>query len=413
VTYPSLGFDPAPGTVGSVTGVADNMTVVARELNEAYTSLTSIGRDDSVWEGEAANSFQGKVGELPEYLDKARRSLGDAAKVLQDWAADLESMQRTAHDYEAQAAKALQSVRSAEGNPDLGLGGQTFPDEESLRNAQQRFEGAKSQLAAAENDLQAVRESAKRLLDQHQDLADRVADALRKAKDEAPEEPGFFDRIGEMLSDVVDGIKDLASDVWDFVKDHADVIAKIGTVLSAVGNVLGVVAIATCWIPGVNAVTATAAAVVSGAAAGTKLLAKAAGANVSWTSIGMDAIGAIPGGRAVAGAKNAAVQAARTGSRVSRIPVAGAKVVNIGADTFTPITRTALRANPAEAMYTAARYTHANGVKMANWMPGVNITDAFSTGGLIAGATANSVVGGAKGLGIAYGKEQVKEHSPW
>lgn len=413
MTYPAIGFDPAPGTVDSVTGVADNMSVVAKELNEAYTSLTSIGRSGSVWEGKAANGFQDKVGELPEYLDKARRSLGDAAKVLEDWAADLESMQRTAKDYEAQAAKALQAVRSAEGNPDLGLGGQTFDTDEALRNAQQRFDQAKSQLAGAESDLNAIRDSAKRLLEQHQELADRVADALRKAKDEAPEEPGFFDRIGDMLSDVVDGIKDLAGDVWKFVQDHAEVIAKIGTVLSAVGNVLGVVAIATCWIPGVNAVTATAAAVVSGAAAGTKLLAKAAGANVSWTSIGMDAIGAIPGGRAVAGAKNAAVQAARTGSRVSRIPLAGAKVVNIGADTFTPITRTALRANPAEAMYNAARYTHANGVKMANWMPGVNITDAFSTGGLIAGATANSVVGGAKGLGLAYGKEQVKEHSPW
>jgi hypothetical protein len=36
-------------------------------------------------------------------------------------------------------------------------------------------------------------------------------------------------------------------------------------VLSKIGNVLSIVAIATSWIPGVNAVTATAAAVVSGA----------------------------------------------------------------------------------------------------------------------------------------------------
>ncbi|CAM4202957.1 flagellar export protein FliJ [Kibdelosporangium persicum] len=409
MSYPAIGFNPAPGTVGSVTSVADNMSTVAKELNEAYTSLTSIGRGGSVWEGEAASGFQGKVGELPDYLDKARRSLGDASKVLQDWAADLESMQRTAQDYEAQAKKALQAVRNAENNPDLGLAGQMFDTEEALRTAQQRFDQAKQQLTNAENDLTAIREQAKRLLEQHQELADRVADALRRAKDEAPEEPGFFDRIGEALSDIVDGVKELAGDVWNFVKEHADVIAKIGTVLSAVGNVLGVVAIATCWIPGVNAVTATAAAVVSGAAAGTKLLAKAAGADVSWTSIGMDAIGVIPGGRVVAGAKNAAVQAARTTGAVSRVPVAGAKVVQIGSDTFTPITQAALRANPAEAMYNAARYTHANGVKMANWIPGVNITDAFSTGGLIAGTAVNSTIK----TGIGLGKEQVKEHSPW
>ncbi|RSM82834.1 hypothetical protein DMH04_24830 [Kibdelosporangium aridum] len=413
MSYPAIGFDPAPGTVGSVTSVADNMTIVANELNEAYTSLTSIGRSNSVWEGQAANSFQGKVGELPAYLDKARRSLGDASKVLQDWAADLESMQRTARDYEAQAKNALQAVQSAENNPDLGLAGQVFTTDEALQNAQQRFDQAKAQLTGAQNDLTAIREQAKRLLEQHQDLAGQVADALRKAKDEAPEEPGFFDRIGEALGDIVEGVKQLATDVWNFVKEHADVIAKIGTVLSAVGNVLGVVAIATCWIPGVNAVTATAAAVVSGAAAGTKLLAKAAGADVSWTSIGMDAIGAIPGGRAVAGMKNAAVQAARTGRGVARVPLAGAKVVKVGEDTFTPITQAALRADPAGAMYDAARYTHANGVRMANWIPGVNITDAFSTGGLIAGATVNSGIKTGVGLGMAYGKEQVKEHSPW
>ncbi|MGH3621899.1 MAG: hypothetical protein ACRDQ5_08925, partial [Sciscionella sp.] len=91
------------------------------------------------------------------------------------------------------------------------------------------------------------------------------------------------------------------------MQDHADVIAKIGDVLSVVGNVLGVVALATSWIPGVNAVTAAAAVGVSAAATGTKLLAKAAGADVSWGSIGMDAIGVIPGGKAVAGAKNAAI----------------------------------------------------------------------------------------------------------
>jgi hypothetical protein len=90
---------------------------------------------------------------------------------------------------------------------------------------------------ASAGELEVIRDAAKRLLQQHSDLADQVADALRKAKDEAPEEPGLFDRIGEMLGDLIDGIKELATDVWNFVKEHADVIAKIGEVLSKVGNV--------------------------------------------------------------------------------------------------------------------------------------------------------------------------------
>lgn len=413
--YPALGFDPAPGIVDRVQGMADNLATVAKELGEAHASLTSVGQADSIWEGQASRAFHSKVGELPGYLDKAHRSLGDAATVLRGWVDDLSSLQRTAVEYEVQAERALQTVETARGNPDLRLAGQQLGTDEALRDAQSRFDAAKSRLANAKGELEEIKQAAKRLFEQHQELADRVAEALRKAKDEAPEEPGFFDRIGEMLGDVVEGIKNLAGDVWNFVKEHADVIAKIGDVLSVIGNVLGVVAIATCWIPGVNAVTATAAAVVSGAAVGTKLLAKAAGADVSWTSIGLDALGALPGGRAIAGGKNAVTQTIRAGKGINKIPVAGVKALKIGEDTFTPITKAALRANPGEAMFQAAQFAHANGVKIANWvLPGsLKITDAFSTGGLIAGSVVNTGMKVGINQGVSYGEQKAKEAIGW
>ncbi|MGH3515928.1 MAG: WXG100 family type VII secretion target [Haloechinothrix sp.] len=80
--YPAPGFDPAPGGVARVVEVATDLDNVARELGEAYTDLTRIGRSGGIWQGDAAEASQGKVGELPDYLDKAHRSLSGAAGTL-------------------------------------------------------------------------------------------------------------------------------------------------------------------------------------------------------------------------------------------------------------------------------------------------------------------------------------------
>jgi hypothetical protein len=299
--YPALGFDPAPGSVGTITTLADNLGTVAKELSEAYHELSTVGRSDGFWRGEAAEAFHGKIGPLPDYLDKANRSLGDAAKVLHEWSSDLTSLQHKAVDFEAQAAKAIGEVDRANANPDLGLAGRQFPDADSLRAAQSRLDAAQAQVTKADEELEAIREQAKRLMAQHFDLADQVAAALRRAKDEAPDEPGFFEWIAEGLGEVFQGVKDLAAKAWQFVQDHADLIAKIGDVLSAVGTVLSVATVACAAIPIVGEVVASAAIGVNGAALAAHGLAKAAGANVSWSTLAFDAVGLIPGGGAAKG----------------------------------------------------------------------------------------------------------------
>jgi phage shock protein A len=327
--FPALGFDPAPGTISAIQQMVDNLGTVAKDLGEARDTMLKVGQGGSIWEGKAAEAFHGKVGEVPGYLAKAHQSLGDAAKVLEGWANDLNSMQRTAADYETQAEAALRTLRSAQANPNLGLAGQQFDTGQALREAQSKYDAAKAQVDTANADLEHIHQAATRLLEQHQGLADEVAKALRKAKDEAPEEPGFFGRIGEWMNDIAEGIANLAKDAWQFIKDHADLIAKIGDVLSAIGTVLSVVAVATSWIPGVNAVTAAAAVGVSAAAMGTHLLAKAAGADVSWTKIGFDAIGMIPGGgsaKGVVGAVKVLPKAIKAGKNAAKFAEEGSKV---------------------------------------------------------------------------------------
>lgn len=313
-SYPALGFDPAPGDVRKIAGMAAHLEHVATELGHANTALTTVGQSDSVWEGEAATKFHETIGELPGYLDKADRSLGDASSALAGWSTDLANLQAKAQEYERLAAQARQDVQSAESNPNLGLVDQTFSDDASLAQAQQAYDGAKTTLSNARGDLDEIIEQAQRLKGQHLELAGKVENALRDAKDEAPEEPGFFDRIGEMFNDLVEGIGNFAKKAWKWVEDHADLIAKIGDVLSDIGTVLSIVAAATSWIPVVGEITMAAAVGVSGLAMGAHLLAKAAGANVSWSTIAFDGLGMIPG----AGAGKGAIGAAKVLPRVAK-----------------------------------------------------------------------------------------------
>lgn len=316
--YPALGFDPAPGAVNSVATLALGFDQVATKLDAAYGALTGIGRSGGIWQGEAAESFRDTVGELPGYLDKARTSLGGASTVLQQWSNDLSSMQRTAARYEEAAARAAQQLEQARSNPDLNLAGQFFADEVSLRQAQARLDAAVSTLTAAQDELDAIRRQAQRLLAQHADLAAAVASALARAKDDAPEEPGFFDRIGDALSSLGKAVEDLAADVWQWVRDHADTIKKIGDVLSAVGTVLSIAAVVIGPVPVVGQVVIAAAVGVNGAALAAHGLAKAAGANVGWSTLAFDAVGMIPGGGVAKGALGAVKAAPAVGRAVAR-----------------------------------------------------------------------------------------------
>jgi hypothetical protein len=299
--YPALGFDPAPGATERVGALATDLGSVATELGAAQQALTSIGCSSGIWQGEAAEAFHDKLGEVPDYLGKAHRSLSDAARTLDQWSADLTSMQTAAAQYEAEAAQALRRLQSAESNPDLGLVGHTFPDEASLAQAQARYDAATAQLNIASKELEAIRELAQRLLVQHDELVSEVADALRRAKDEAPKEPGFFDRL---ISDLADGIKNLASATWKWVQDHADVIAQFGDIMSKISTALAVLAIVTAPFEPVGAIFAGAAAGTALMALGAHGLAKAAGAKIGWGTIGADALGALPFvGGAARGAK--------------------------------------------------------------------------------------------------------------
>lgn len=316
--YPALGFDPAPGEPGAVNALADNFMTVARQLGSARDTLESIGNSDSVWQGDAATNFRGKVGQLPNYLNKANASLSDAATALDGWASDLTTMQYRAAGYEDQAQQALARLERARNDPNLKLAGQRFDSQQALQLAQRELAAAEQALNSAQQDLDAIRADARRLLDQHEDLARRVADALRRATDEAPPEPGFLESLGNALSGMLGAVESLAGKVWQWTKDHAQDIAKVGDILNKISAVLGVAALVCAPIEPLGAILGAAAGITSVAAFATQGLAKAAGANVSWTTLGLDAAGAIP---------------------FLGVAAKGAKIAQVGVDTATAVSR--------------------------------------------------------------------------
>lgn len=391
--YPALGFDPAPGALSSVATLAESFSQVATKLDAAHGALTGIGRSGGIWQGEAAEGFRGTVGELPGYLDKARTSLGGASTVLQQWSDDLSSLKQTAAQYEQAAARATQQVEQARSNPDLNLGGQFFTDSASLQQAQARLDAAVSELSAAQDELDTIRRQAQRLLDQHADLAAAVAGALAQAKEHAPEEPGFFDRIGDLLSGIGKAVEDLAADVWQWVKDNAETIKKIGDVLSAIGTMLSIAAVVLAPVPVVGQVVLAAAIGMNGAALATHGLAKAAGADVGWSTLAFDGLGMIPGGGVAKGGLGLAKAAPTVGRAV-------AQGVRGAADVGEAIVRGGKAAG--EALEGLSRTQFKDWVKTYNTIAGKVGVEAVAVGSSAA-HVAGAAVGTVQKVGIAAG----------
>jgi hypothetical protein len=296
-SYPALGFNPAPGSPAAVAGLGGTFRDVAAHLGEAHGAIRRAARAGGIWEGAAAEAFTEDLGRLPGYLAEATESFETAGKTLDTWERDLASLQNHAADYERQARAAQQQVNQAKGNPQLQLAGRIVPADELPR-----VEQARRELHAARDELEGIRKAAKRLQAEHKQLAAEAAQAFKAAQRRAPHAPGALERLEQGFEKLWEGAKDVAGKVWKWTQDHADVIAKIGDVLSDVGAALSVVTAATAEIPVVGEVAEAASLTVNGAALTTHGIAKAAGADVSYTTLAMDGLGMIPGGGVLRGA---------------------------------------------------------------------------------------------------------------
>ncbi|MEY9843779.1 uncharacterized protein YukE [Streptacidiphilus sp. BW17] len=293
-TYPGLGFNPAPGNLAAITELSMAMTSSQRMLTEALHLITSVGRSDT-WEGDAANAFLSKVGQLPSKLQEAEDSFGTAAKDLNGWQNELASMQQRAQELEQEAVTACQQVQTAQANPALQLAGRTVSSSIQLEEDQREYDAAVHELSMAEGDLNAIIEQANRLLAQHTGLAQEAAKAIDAAAQLAPDAPGLFDQLLGDLENVIEGRYKLMEDLTGWIRAHANGVNAIGDMLALAGTVYGTLGLAADIMgqPEIGEGLDGVAGVLSAAALAAHGIAWAGGASVTGRTFAEDALGVV------------------------------------------------------------------------------------------------------------------------
>ncbi|NEA79901.1 enoyl-CoA hydratase/isomerase family protein [Actinospica acidiphila] len=290
VPYPNIGRNPTPGSVEDTRELAKRLGSLASELGTAVRQLERI--ECGAWKGKTAVAFTEYVGhDVTPLVRKSHESFGKASRALHRWANELADFQDEAAQLDKAAGKALDAKDTAE--------------------KEAKGKGS-DDLATAAGDVDEVIQKVHGLEERYKQAAARIGKELDKAADIAPNEPGFWDKLGQSIADAWDA-------TGDWLKEHADLIKAIGDVLSDVTAVLGMLAIVTLPFPPLAAIFGTAALIGSGLSLAAHGVAKAAGSDVSWLQVGLDAVGLLPGiglfgkGIKVVGKADALATASRLG----------------------------------------------------------------------------------------------------
>ncbi|MEJ8669089.1 MULTISPECIES: putative T7SS-secreted protein [unclassified Streptomyces] len=333
--YPNIGWNPVPGIPTEVAALQKKVKTAATALDTCHQQLTKLLGESSYWQGEAAEQFRKTLdGDLPKYIKEAASSLRTAATQLHNWDGNLTSNRELAQKYNAEAAdkkaaadEAKRSYDRAGQNPDLQLYKQTFtegPELEAatarLQTAQNNLNSASTALNKANGEYNDLNVKIKELETQHADQADTVAKALDGATKKAPDEPGFWSKVGDVLKAV-----------GDFLVEHAGTIGAIAGLLALFPTPLaplfaGIAVVASATSMAKNLSDPEFRSQLMGGGSGMDTFA-------AWASLAGDTVGMIPGGKALGAAAKEVTEgladAGRWGVAVSNTEKAGAFVKEI------------------------------------------------------------------------------------
>jgi len=323
--YPNIGWNPVPGVPAEVAKLQQKVAAAATALENTHRQLTQLTGESSYWEGDAAEEFRRHLdGDLPKYIKKAASALRSAATQLHRWDGQLTSNRELAKKYDAEAAdkkaaadKAKHSYDQAAQHPDLRLAGQTFPSQEEaddattrLRSAERELNEANTALTKANDEYDALNRKIKELESEHSHDAENVAKALENTAEKAPDK-GFWESVGDVLVSV-----------GAFLAEHAGTIGAIAGLLAL--------------FPPLAPVMAPIALVASGVSMGKNLLDNKFRSDLfgggsgmeqfsAWASLAGDAVGIIPGGKALGLAAKEGFEGAADGANLAGKTWSGVK----------------------------------------------------------------------------------------
>jgi uncharacterized protein YukE len=320
-SWPGLGFDPAKGDLHTIESLAYDVKTVGDELGELHELLTRVGQSNGVWEGEAAEKFRGKLGELPKYLQQGHESMQACSQALRTWHTRLASFQNNAKGLEADAveARAKLDQRNAEidrVNAEIRSVMNTQISEARAKQIGDEADAAKSAADSAAGELQRIIDEAERLRNDWQQRSEDAERAIREASQNRPPDISVWSKIGKGLSDAWEGFK-------DFLVDNADLF-------STISSALAVAALAVNAIPVVgqvaSAILGAGAVVTAGAAMAGHWMGRARGNGTPIWKIALDGVGLIPGGGGLAKGVMAGAKAAK-GAKLATGVVQGGKTM--------------------------------------------------------------------------------------
>ncbi|MFJ9088356.1 MULTISPECIES: putative T7SS-secreted protein [unclassified Streptomyces] len=318
--WPGVGFNPAKGDTEAVDHLARDVAAVGRELEELEELLTSVGKDDGWWRGDAANKFREKLGSLPKYLQQGSDSMQACSSALHRYHGYLTEMQSHAQSVEAEAIPARKDADAKRRRRvDLAdqYAGRVFEVDEAER-IQRTIDDAAAAESAATDKLNSLIREAEDIHAKWKDRAGEAERAILKASENHPPDLSVWSRVA-------DGLKEAWGDFKDFLVDHADLLSTISAGLAVAALAVNVVPVAgqvaSGLLGGASAVCA------AGAMAG-HWMGNARGNGTPAWKIGLDALGVIPGvGGAVKGAI-AGAKAVRGAGLVAKAGAAGGGIVS-------------------------------------------------------------------------------------
>ncbi|MEU1851833.1 hypothetical protein ABZ499_21795 [Streptomyces sp. NPDC019990] len=124
-----------------------------------------------------------------------------------------------AAEKKASAEKAKDTYDQAAQHPDLKLASQSFPSQEEadaatarLRAAEKELSQASTALAKANDEYESLNRKIKELESEHSSEAETIAKALDNSTKDAPDEPGFWEKVGECCRAWIGGHHDSDGD---------------------------------------------------------------------------------------------------------------------------------------------------------------------------------------------------------
>ncbi|MEV7884229.1 putative T7SS-secreted protein [Streptomyces sp. NPDC002817] len=251
--FPVLGFVPCPGDHVAVDKVAGSIRHTAEALGEIKRVLK--GAADGDWRGKAAIAFRELLDdEFRPKIEDAHDSFDEAKGVIQSWSDYMEDKQKKARSLEKEAAEA-----------------KGVADKANEKAESESKKKPSSGSGDAPDAVEDVRKRARTLHADYEEEGKNAAKRLQKAIDIAPNEPGFWEKLGESISNALDSITDAAA--W--LHDQAiELLGKLAPLLDLIGDIAGLLSAVTgllALVPGLQFLGA-ASLILAGVALGAHYL---------------------------------------------------------------------------------------------------------------------------------------------